>query len=177
MYGCPHCKTWLHEECVQEDIKRKAFAKVLEEEGEEAVRKCLAAIHIDAPAQDAKPPPKKRGRKPHAAANGKKGAKAQGSVDHPSVEQLDKMFEVVITVNSGGQATRAVVKDIRPKKGGDEGEEEEDEEEEEEEEIAHESDHEGDNDGLPAIKKEKRRKPRRVWEEDVLCLLCSAVIY
>ncbi|KAF8469671.1 hypothetical protein BDZ91DRAFT_720681 [Kalaharituber pfeilii] len=170
MYGCPHCKTWLHEECVQEDIKRKAYAKTLEEEGEEALKNALAAIDIDAPP----PPPattsKKKGKKGSTAAqNGKGKASLTKDVHNPTIEQLDKMFEVIITVNNGGQATRALIRDIRPKVGDEEGDAEEEADADAEAEDA-------DGDGEKA-EKAKRKKARREWEEDVLCLLCNKAIY
>lgn len=30
MFGCPHCKTWLHEECLITDIKAKLLARLLD---------------------------------------------------------------------------------------------------------------------------------------------------
>lgn len=30
MFGCPHCKTWLHEECLISDIKAKLHARLLD---------------------------------------------------------------------------------------------------------------------------------------------------
>lgn len=174
MYGCPHCKTWLHEECVQEDIKRKAYAKLLEEEGEESLRTLLAGIDLDP--TEAKPTNKK-GKKSAGAVNGKgKGSMAAKDIKHPTIETLDKLFEVIITVTSGGVAAKALIRDIRPADGEVEPKEEEVEIEPKDEEDDDEE--EEDEDG---VKKEKgkrtRKKARREWEEDVLCLLCNAAIY
>lgn len=30
MFGCPHCKTWLHEQCIITDIKAKLLARMLD---------------------------------------------------------------------------------------------------------------------------------------------------
>lgn len=30
MFGCPHCKTWLHEQCIIADIKAKLLARMLD---------------------------------------------------------------------------------------------------------------------------------------------------
>ena len=169
MYGCPHCKTWLHEECVQENIKRNAYAKLLEEEGEENLRKLLAGIDLDQ--ADVKPTPKK-GKKSASAQNGKGKSSGSKDVKHPTLDALDKIFEVIIAVNSGGVATKALIRDIRPVEGEEETKEEETEEAEEEE-------GDGDEDDEDGVKKEKikRKKARKEWEEDVLCLLCNEAIY
>lgn len=30
MFGCPHCKTWLHEACIINDVKTKLLARILD---------------------------------------------------------------------------------------------------------------------------------------------------
>lgn len=166
MYGCPHCKTWLHEECVQEEVKRNSYAKLLEEEGEETLRVQLAGIDLDSSEVKATP---KKGKKPAATSNGKgKGALSMKDVKNPTTEMLDKIFDVFITVNSGGTATKALIRDIRPAEGEEAAK---DEEEEEEEGEGSEDDEES--------KKERRimKKARREWEEDVMCLVCEKTIH
>ncbi|RPB27182.1 hypothetical protein L211DRAFT_612925 [Terfezia boudieri ATCC MYA-4762] len=165
MYGCPHCKTWLHEECVQEEIKRNSYAKLLKEPGEETLRAQLAGIDLDSSEVKATP---KKGKKPVATANGKgKG----NDFKNPTIEMLDKIFDVFITVNSDGTATKALIRDIRPAEGEEAAEGEEEVEEEEEDGEGSEDDEE--------VKKEKRKKKkaRREWVEDVMCLVCGKTIH
>lgn len=172
MYGCPHCKTWLHEECVQEEIKRKAYNKLFEEEGEETLRNLLSLMDIDSQPM---PPTPKKSKKAPTTSNGKgKGPSTLKDVRNPTIEMLDKIFQVVITVSSQGQVTRALVRDIRPAEGQEEAEDEEVEVAKEDEEG--EGEVEEDEEGAKK-EKVKRKKARREWEEDVLCLLCKEAIY
>ena len=151
---------------MQEEIKRGAYTKLLKEEGEETLRAQLAGIDLDS--SEVKTTPKK-GKKPIATSNGKgKGTVSIKDVKNPTLEMLDKIFDVFITVNSGGTATKALIRDIRPA----EGEEETKDEEEEEEEV------EGSEEDEDSKKeKRKKKKARREWEEDVICLVCGETIY
>lgn len=140
MYGCPHCKTWLHEECVKEDIRRKALAKVLADEGEESVRAALAAIKVKdeggsvPPAEkDETPTPaakKQRGRKGKSVSssqlsvNGKTStpnkstaaALSKDAVHNPTAEQLEQMFDVKITISNDEKTpAKAFIRDLRPR--------------------------------------------------------------
>lgn len=156
---------------MEEDIKRKSYAKLLEDEGEDTLRKLLAGIDLDA-ARDVKPPTKK-GKKSSATSNGKgKAASHSKDVNNPSIEALDKIFDVIITVNPKGAVTKALIRDIRPADGEAEAKEEEVDVDAEEEEGEGEEEEDG-------VKKEKRirKKARREWEEEVLCLLCQTAIY
>ena len=171
MYGCPHCKTWLHEECVQEAIKRKSYTNLLQEEGEESLRAVLANLDLSAPP----PPPvqkKAKGKGPAGKAL-LKGLPTK-DVNNPTIEQLDKIFEVSITVNVGGQVTRAAIRDIRPKKDGEGGE---DGGEHEETVVEQTKEREGEGEGENLVKVVRKKNSRREWEEDVLCLLCDRAIY
>ena len=129
---------------------------------------------MDIDSQPVTPTPKK-GKKAPMTSNGKgKGPSTPKDVRNPTTDMLDKIFEVVITVSSQGQVTRALVRDIRPAEGLEEAEEEEVEVAKEDEE----GEGEGEEDEEGAKKEKiKRKKARREWGEDVLCLLCKEAIY
>lgn len=148
MLGCPHCKTWLHEECILESIKASLHARLAagDDPAESAGTITTASAAAEAEGSE-KTVAKKggRGRKsllssiveaaalaPAPATNGKKGKGKKGVKS--STKNAEDVFEVEIS--SDGSSPKVIIRDLRVKEGDEKG----------------------------------------TWEEDVKCLLCEGVV-
>ncbi|KAL7269341.1 hypothetical protein RUND412_008004 [Rhizina undulata] len=155
MYGCPHCKTWLHEECIIDDVRQKLYNRLANPATSAAAEKAEEHENVEPEVKPDTPAPKKRGRKSllssivatKTSANAKNGSPAKAPTPAKTPvksakavkEEAENMFEVKIKPSVTGP-TMAVIRNLRAARGketaGDEG----------------------------------------VWEEEVCCLLCNGIV-